>query len=86
MNREIKYTLEELDRGYRKPIIQINKIESKEKAEKLNAAHYSNFTLKVFRSSTGKYILILQLPKSKFIIIVGFYKSQCKLGIILISV
>ncbi|CAH0554430.1 unnamed protein product [Brassicogethes aeneus] len=41
VNPETKYTLEELNRDYKVPTIEINPRESTEKADKFNAAHYS---------------------------------------------
>lgn len=52
MNPETKYTLEELDRDYKEPTIQINKIESTEKADKFNAAHYSTGAVAASFTST----------------------------------
>lgn len=52
MNPETKYTLEELDREYKESTIQLNKIESKEKADKFNAAHYSTGAVAASFTST----------------------------------
>ncbi|CAG9862117.1 unnamed protein product [Phyllotreta striolata] len=41
INPETKYTLDELNKEYKSPTIEINKKESTEKADKFNAAHYS---------------------------------------------
>lgn len=53
MNPETKYTLEELDREYKESTIQLNKIESKEKADKFNAAHYSTGAVAASFTSTA---------------------------------
>lgn len=52
MNPETKYTLEELDREYKESTIQLNKVESKEKADKFNAAHYSTGAVAASFTST----------------------------------
>lgn len=52
MNPETKYTLEELERDYKESTIQLNKIESKEKADKFNAAHYSTGAVAASFTST----------------------------------
>lgn len=52
INPETKYTLEELNRDYKEPTIQINKVESKEKADKFNAAHYSTGAVAASFTST----------------------------------
>lgn len=53
MNPETKYTLEELDREYKESTIQLNKVESKEKADKFNAAHYSTGAVAASFTSTA---------------------------------
>ncbi|CAH1985559.1 unnamed protein product [Acanthoscelides obtectus] len=53
INPETKYTLEELNRDYKKPTIEINKKESTAKADKFNAAHYSTGAVAASFTSTA---------------------------------
>ncbi|CAG9764536.1 unnamed protein product [Ceutorhynchus assimilis] len=53
INPETKDTLAELDREYKAPTIQINKIESTEKADKFNAAHFSTGAVAASFTSTS---------------------------------
>lgn len=53
INPETKYTLEELKRDYKEPTIEINKVETKEKADKFNAAHYSTGAVAASFTSTA---------------------------------
>lgn len=62
MNPETKYTLEELDRDYKESTIQLNKIESKEKADKFNAAHYSTGAVAASFTSTVMEPKLLHEP------------------------
>lgn len=52
INPETKYTLEELNKEYKSPTIEINKKESTEKADKFNAAHYSTGAVAASFTST----------------------------------
>lgn len=52
INPETKYTLNELNRDYKAPTIQINKPESSDKADKFNAAHYSTGAVAASFTST----------------------------------
>lgn len=52
VNPETKYTLEELNREYKDSTIQINPVESKQKADKFNAAHYSTGAVAASFTST----------------------------------
>lgn len=65
MNPETKYTLEELKRDYKEPTIQINKIQSTEKADKFNAAHYSTGRVAASFTST---VMVPQLVHEPAII------------------
>ncbi|KAG5897486.1 hypothetical protein JTB14_031110 [Gonioctena quinquepunctata] len=53
VNPETKYTLEELNRDYKAPTIEINKAESTAKADKFNAAHYSTGAVAASFTSTA---------------------------------
>ncbi|KAJ8927440.1 hypothetical protein NQ314_020110 [Rhamnusium bicolor] len=53
VNPETKYTLEELNRDYKVPTIEVNKIESTAKADKFNAAHYSTGAVAASFTSTA---------------------------------
>lgn len=53
MNPETKYTLDELNRDYKVPTIEINKPKSSEKADKFNAAHYSTGAVAASFTSTA---------------------------------
>ncbi|KAJ8978668.1 hypothetical protein NQ317_019104 [Molorchus minor] len=53
VNPETKYTLEELNREYKPPTIEINAVESTEKADKFNAAHYSTGAVAASFTSTA---------------------------------
>lgn len=52
VNPETKYTLEELEKEYKTPTIEINKVEVTEKADKFNAAHYSTGAVAASFTST----------------------------------
>lgn len=56
INSETKYTLEELNRDYRAPTIEINKSQSTAKADKFNAAHYSTGEVAASFTSTAMNI------------------------------
>nr|CAH7713098.1 unnamed protein product [Callosobruchus chinensis] len=53
INPETKYTLEELNREYKAPTIEINKKESTAKPDKFNAAHYSTGAVAASFTSTA---------------------------------
>lgn len=53
INPETKYTLNELNRDYKAPTIQINKPDNVEKADKFNAAHYSTGAVAASFTSTA---------------------------------
>ncbi|KAL3269296.1 hypothetical protein HHI36_008369 [Cryptolaemus montrouzieri] len=53
INPETKYALEELDRNYEEPTIQINKVISTVKADKFNAAHFSTGAVAASFTSTA---------------------------------
>lgn len=53
VNPETRDTLAELDRDYKTPTIQLNKQESNEKADRLNAAHYSTGAVAASFTSTS---------------------------------
>lgn len=52
INPETKYTLEELNKEYKPPTIEINKTDSTAKADKFNAAHYSTGAVAASFTST----------------------------------
>lgn len=59
INSETKYTLEELNREYRAPTIEINKSQSTAKADKFNAAHYSTGEVAASFTSTSMNIKLI---------------------------
>lgn len=65
MNPETKYTLEELDREYKESTIQINKVESNEKADKFNAASYSTGAVAASFTSTAMVPKLTHEPAIK---------------------
>lgn len=56
INPETKYTLQELERDYKEPTIQINKIQEKKTADKFNAAHYSTGAVAASFTSTSMQV------------------------------
>uniref|UniRef100_A0A6P7GE97 RING-type E3 ubiquitin-protein ligase PPIL2 n=1 Tax=Diabrotica virgifera virgifera TaxID=50390 RepID=A0A6P7GE97_DIAVI len=52
INPETKYTLDELNKEYKPPTIEVNKKASTEKADKFNAAHYSTGAVAASFTST----------------------------------
>ncbi|KAI4460673.1 peptidyl-prolyl cis-trans isomerase-related [Holotrichia oblita] len=62
INPETKYTLEELNRDYKEPTIEINKKKSTEKADKFNAAHYSTGTVAASFTSTVMETQLIHEP------------------------
>lgn len=53
INPETKYTLDQLEKEYKEPTIEINKVKSTEKADKFNAAHYSTGAVAASFTSTA---------------------------------